>query len=530
MSACTAGGPSQPSGAGGTGDAATGAVLPGSGISSGGASSGGDSGATSGSSGAEDGGGMGGIVIGGHPVDPTHLEHIPPYPQPTKALRFEKTDYGKLTDEWIAPDADLGWWYLVNGDYVRVGPALRSFMLASPALTARDTVPGRDGDNQKLAYLFNAVKTHDGAEVAAPNCLSCHFSHIGGKMVPGLGRANHFVKTDASGSTINLVAIIGASIFTGDIFSTTANGLGFFQRLFGGALHSHFMDIFADLASRHDPKTLKWTGELSFDPDSHFEGWVDFPAWWNLNKKNALYSSGTGRGIKGHHLQFMSWFSVDGIEEATKIQNNFLHVQKYIEQLKAPKYDAYSPVKIDRKLVAQGEEVFNDTCTLCHGTYAEKDEDEFYPNFRVHYDEVGTDPNLADNHWIYPASDWYDSSWYGKDKHSWFDKVKGYMAPPLDGVWATAPYFHNGSVPTLEGVLDPSKRPAAWTSNMSDDDYDFAQVGWMNKPLDLQGLSLDFSQGVYDTRRPGYSNRGHTYAAHLSATEKKALLEYLKSL
>ena len=34
--------------------------------------------------------------------------------------------------------------------------------------------------------------------------------------------------------------------------------------------------------------------------------------------------------------------------------------------------------------------------------------------------------------------------------------------PPLDGVWATAPYLHNGSVPTLEAVLKSSDRPALW--------------------------------------------------------------------
>jgi len=33
----------------------------------------------------------------------------------------------------------------------------------------------------------------------------------------------------------------------------------------------------------------------------------------------------------------------------------------------------------------------------------------------------------------------------------------GYQAPPLDGVWATAPYFHNGSVPTIADVLDSNQ-------------------------------------------------------------------------
>jgi cytochrome c peroxidase len=105
----------------------------------------------------------------------------------------------------------------------------------------------------------------------------------------------------------------------------------------------------------------------------------------------------------------------------------------------------------------------------------------------------------------------------------------GYTAPPLDGVWATAPFFHNGSVPTLDGVLNPALRPATWTSNMSADDYDLEHVGWINKPFDGE-LTLDGNFGTFNTTQPGNSNAGHTYAAELTEAEQRALLEYLKTL
>ena len=44
----------------------------------------------------------------------------------------------------------------------------------------------------------------------------------------------------------------------------------------------------------------------------------------------------------------------------------------------------------------------------------------------------------------------------------WEQDIIGYQAPPLYGVWATAPYFHNGSVPTIEEVLNSSERPQIW--------------------------------------------------------------------
>ena len=42
------------------------------------------------------------------------------------------------------------------------------------------------------------------------------------------------------------------------------------------------------------------------------------------------------------------------------------------------------------------------------------------------------------------------------------DPVPGYTAPPLDGIWATGPFLHNGSVPNLALVLDSTRRPTYW--------------------------------------------------------------------
>jgi len=58
------------------------------------------------------------------------------------------------------------------------------------------------------------------------------------------------------------------------------------------------------------------------------------------------------------------------------------------------------------------------------------------------------------------------------------------MAPPLDGVWASAPYFHNGSVPTVAGVLESGARPQYWTRSFDSKDYDPAALGWQHSALD----------------------------------------------
>jgi mono/diheme cytochrome c family protein len=437
----------------------------------------------------------------GVPAAPSYAVFIPPYEQPMG-------------------DPVEGYRYLVNGDYVRTGPALGAFRSSSRPLEPRDTVPGREPQNDGLGYLFTAATADDGQQVAAPNCLACHASHLQGKLIVGLGRANHFVKTDASGTSVDVRSIVANDSSGFD------NGLDFFVRLFRGALQGNHMNVFADLASHHDPKTLVWSDKASFDSASGLKGWVDLPPWWCTKKKNALYYNGTGRGVKGHHLQLMSFFSVANVEEATKIEEGFKHVNAWFDTLEAPKY----PGTIDQDLAMHGKDVFWRHCAECHGTYGETDAEDTYPNLLIPVSEVGTDPNLATHHWMYSAIDWYNGSWYARDENSWFEKVDGYMAPPLDGIWATAPYFHNGSVPTLDAVIAPEKRLAVWTTDNSDDDYDLERVGWLDKPSDTQLFTLDFSSGRYDTSLSGNSNQGHFYGAVLESEEQRALLEYLKTL
>ncbi len=485
-----------------------------------------------------DGGVCDGVAIGARCVKSEHLQVIKASPQATDpghlVYDFDKSynNLGALKKNQpkIEPSAELGEWYLLNGDYVRIGVSYASFHATGGKVADADRMPQREGKNKDLTWSLNAVKGIDGTDVAAPNCMVCHSEYFGGKLVPGLGRNKHWIATDASGFTLDVFGIGLNSIFVGDTFAQINSSLGMMTRLFPDTMHSHLFDLFAALGMRHDPDTLKWTGELWGDPNSGMKGWIDFPAWWHVKKKNALYSSGTGRGYKSDHLLYMSWFSVDGIPEAEEITNNFVHVQKYLEEkIKVPKFEDFGG-KINQALADKGEEVFSTACATCHGTYSEDESKETYPNILVDLAEIGTDPNLAKNHWIYPVNPWYEKSWYGKRGTSSIVKVNGYMAPPLDGVFITAPYFHNGSVPTLEAVIDPSKRPAVWTSDKSPDDYDFDAVGWKNKDFDTRFWTLDQRQGAYYTTDEGNSNKGHTYGAALSAEDKKAVLEYLKTL
>ncbi len=101
-----------------------------------------------------------------------------------------------------------------------------------------------------------------------------------------------------------------------------------------------------------------------------------------------------------------------------------------------------------------------------------------------------------------------------------------YEARVLQGIWATAPYLHNGSVPTLADLLEPSsKRPVSF------------QIGPNYDPQGKVGLAADqpkFANFTLQTgcgnRNSGSSNCGHEFGIWLNPEEKKALLEYLKTL
>lgn len=100
-----------------------------------------------------------------------------------------------------------------------------------------------------------------------------------------------------------------------------------------------------------------------------------------------------------------------------------------------------------------------------------------------------------------------------------------YESRVMDGIWAAAPYLHNGSVPTLADLLKPvSERPGSFKVGTA---YDTVNVGLAKE----QGaFSTVYTADDCSKQDSGNSRCGHEYGVKLTAEEKKALLEYLKSL
>ena len=96
-----------------------------------------------------------------------------------------------------------------------------------------------------------------------------------------------------------------------------------------------------------------------------------------------------------------------------------------------------------------------------------------------------------------------------------------YKARPLNGIWASAPFLHNGSVPNLWELLQkPEKRVA--TFNVGSWEIDPVKVGFVS--------TQEPATSQFDTTLAGNSNKGHDYGTALTDQEKWQLIEYIKTL
>jgi hypothetical protein len=210
------------------------------------------------------------------------------------------------------------------------------------------------------------------------------------------------------------------------------------------------------------------------------------------------------------------------LEEFKELEPTFRDIQAYFNSMKPPKY----PFPIDREKAEQGRVLFNETCASCHGTYGENPK---YPNRIIELKKIGTDPARAEG--ISPRFvAHYNSTWFGEDDPV-KEKMVGYQAPPLDGIWATAPYLHNGSVPTLTTLLKSSDRPGKFTRPPSTDfeHYDKIHVGWKFE-IPAEGALLRNDRSLFDSSRFGLGNGGHRFGDDLTDEERMQVVEYLKTL
>ncbi|MCK0189233.1 c-type cytochrome [Arenibacter sp. F20364] len=425
-------------------------------------------------------------------------------------------------------DAAKGYEYLIQGEYMSSGVPYDAFLLGTNENP--DNRLNRSGDNANLPYDYTAITAPNGARVVAPNCMACHASSINNEFIIGLGShdADFTVNRAANIALLNsgIRALYGgeesAEWQAYEQFRKSIIAIG--PRTITETRGSNPADkITQVLIAYRDKSTLEWQDTPLVEiPDEVIP--TDVPAWWLLKKKNAMFYHAIGRLDFCKSFIGSSLLTLGDASNAAEIDDNMRDVLAYIQSLEAPEY----PFSIDSDLAQQGKQLFENTCATCHGTYGNTPS---YPNLLVTLNSVGTDPTLSDHYTTSSPMndyfmDWFNSGWFGTTSNNLQIKAEGgYTAPPLDGIWATAPYFHNGSVPTLEDVLNSTNRPTRWSRSFDNSDYDQLKVGWM---YSTEPSKVD--KNTYDTTLKGYGNSGHTFGDQFTDLERTAIIEYLKTL
>jgi hypothetical protein len=107
------------------------------------------------------------------------------------------------------------------------------------------------------------------------------------------------------------------------------------------------------------------------------------------------------------------------------------------------------------------------------------------------------------------------------------DALLAYKARPLTGIWATAPYLHDGSVPTLYDLLLPAaQRPKSFFTGTRE--FDPVRVGYVTAPSAENDFLFETQEA--GNAKAGNSNSGHEFGTTLNEDQRKALIEYLKTL
>lgn len=435
-------------------------------------------------------------------------------------------------------------------------------------------IPYPEGEKPEYPMGASIVDTKWGKGLTF-SCATCHSSEFFGKSVMGLTnrtvRANHFFVFAKE-----YVPYVSPGMFK---FGTRANdeekemyartrknlpSIGAIQPQALG-LDTSLPQVALSLARRNPDDVASKNRHYEKNPrPSKLDKFVSDSkpsVWWNLKYKTRWLSDGSivqGNPIFTNFLWNEIGRGTDLQELETWMQNNM----KTIEELTAAVFATDAPVwtdffpasRIDINRAKNGEKLFNQTCRKCHGTYVkawslpgaeELSPRELIKTTKVRYlkrtpvEDVDTDPQR------YQGTSAFADGLNNLKISKWMGTVvkpqKGYVPPPLVGIFSRYPYFHNNSVPTLCDILkSPERRVKSYYQGPAKDpetDYDFECVGYPTGKAIPPSWTKD-KGAFFDTSKPGLGNSGHYKDIMLtkdgeekfSPSEKQDIVEYLKTL
>lgn len=405
------------------------------------------------------------------------------------------------------------------------------------------------------------------------SCAACHSANLFGKTILGMTnrfpRANEFF-LKAKG----IVPLIDPEIFQAYTGATDAETVLFKET----RQHLQAVDLKKPIALGLDTSLAQVSlslnrrardGYASYSkwyetfqrPDAYLD---DKPAdskpavWWNVKYKNRWLSDGSV--LSGNPIfTNLIWNEIGRGADLRELESWLAQNPRIIQELttavfasEAPHITDFFPAeKIDLGRAKAGEKIFNQNCAKCHGHYdkawslADSQNltlKEQLKTVEVRYREntlvvdVGTDPYRRQG---MKSLEKLNNLKISQKNNIVIKAQDGYVPPPLVGIWARWPYFHNNSIPNLCTLLTPGpQRPKKYYSGEAhnkETDFDFACNGY---PLDDKTpKSWKTKLHLYDTNLRGMSNLGHDQKIFiregkeiLTAEDKRNLIQFLQTL
>lgn len=272
-----------------------------------------------------------------------------------------------------------------------------------------------------------------------------------------------------------------------------------------GALRYEFLGYRADLDRHVATVGLPsiWNQHADFRPRHHWDGNTSHQRARNFGAIVGV--GGTALSIRKREVDIVS---------------------AWIERLEPPEFPFE---RADDAVIEAGRTVFEAKCAGCHGTYAQGSLLTMPECMRNPVAKTDTDParlQAVDEEFIERLNALGERT--GLWPKTAFAASSSYLCPPLDGVWARAPYLHNDSVPNLDALLSPpEQRPRRFFRGNTD--YDVARGGFSVENPALETRAFLFRTQEEDASLVGNSSRGHPYLAENEA-DKRALIAYLLTL
>ncbi|PIR37839.1 MAG: hypothetical protein COV35_07885 [Alphaproteobacteria bacterium CG11_big_fil_rev_8_21_14_0_20_39_49] len=294
-------------------------------------------------------------------------------------------------------------------------------------------------------------------------------------------------------------------------------------------------------------------------------GPVSYPHVWDIHRLDWVQWNGSVRQPMARNVgealgvfAKLNLVDQDKLFDSTVPVRNLYKIEETLQKLKAPAWpeDIWP---LDEAKVEMGKKLYKQHCVSCHGEKVINGTDEWRVTM-LSYDQIGTDRTTGENfenyrvdsrkiggpaqadqafglHFItekvmenrYAAEGVTDEEkplFDGKGRKNLVRAPCGYKARPLHGIWATAPFLHNGSVPNLYELLSPYDERSK-TFDVGSYMFDPVKVG-----MDT------FVRNVtkFDVTQKGNSNKGHIFdnmpgaiGQQLTKEERFAIIEFLKS-